>query len=155
MTPLPTMTILARTLTALLTLVVALAAQAGPLVDATKTCLADSTTGKDRKVLARWVFVSMAAHPEIRSLAQVTSTDGEQSSKAVGELFTHLIVESCAEQVRAMVKGEGPDSMRTAFEFLGGLAMQELTANPEVRTSISGFERFVDRARVAAVLDAR
>ena len=46
-------------------------------------------------------------------------------------------------------------SLRTTFEFLGALAMQELTASPEVKNSVSMFERFVDRSRISAVLDDR
>jgi hypothetical protein len=27
------------------------------------SCMADSSTGKDRKELARWIFVAMSSHP--------------------------------------------------------------------------------------------
>jgi len=54
-----------------------------------------------------------------------------------------------------MVKNEGSESLRSAFEFLGSLAMQELSTNTEVKTALMSFERFVDRSKVAAVLDSK
>ena len=35
-------------------------------IEATKTCLSDNTSGKDRKLLAKWIFLAMAAHPEFK-----------------------------------------------------------------------------------------
>jgi hypothetical protein len=144
-----------RTLLAILALILSSSVQAGPQADAAKTCLADSTNGKDRKVLAKWIFLSIAAHPEIKTLSRATDVDAEQASRAVGTLFTRLIAENCPNEIRAMVKSEGAASLRTTFEFLGGLAMQELTASPEVKTSVSLFERFVDRSRISAILEDR
>ena len=33
------------------------------------TCVADNTSGKQRKDLARWVFFAMAAHPDFAAYA--------------------------------------------------------------------------------------
>jgi hypothetical protein len=144
-----------RTFIAFLAIACSFPALAGPSGDAAKSCFADSTNGKDRKALARWIFLGMAAHPEIRTLSRATSDDADQSSKAVGSLFTRLLTENCSGEVRAMVKNEGSESLRSAFEFLGALAMQELSTNPEVKTALMSFERFVDRSKVAAVLDSK
>jgi hypothetical protein len=46
--------------------------QAQQPADALSTCFADRTSGKDRKDLARWIFLAMAAHPEMKEQATPT-----------------------------------------------------------------------------------
>lgn len=128
---------------------------AGPYLDAANQCLADSTTGKDRKVLARWIFVAMAAHPEIREASAVSKEAAELSSRETGRLFTKLLTENCANEMRALVKNEGQQSVQQTFQILGQLAMQELMTNKEVTSSISAFQQYVDARRISEVLEAR
>src|SRR5664279_2796944 len=118
-------------------------------------CLADNTTGKDRKDLARWIFVAMAAHPEIRDLARVSPEAGEKASREMGALVTRLLSESCPKEVQSVARGEGGQAMKKAFETLGRLAMLELTSNAEVGASVAGFERYVDKAKLTAVFESK
>lgn len=136
---------------AALVLIAAVPALAGPATDSLAACLADSTTGKDRKDLARWIFAGMSAHPEMQDIANSTAATRERTSQAVGLLFTRLISESCSSQFRA-ARAESSQSIVVAFDALGKLAMQELMSNTEVRKAISGFEQFVDRKKVDAAL---
>lgn len=121
---------------------------AGPSVDSLLRCLADNTTGRDRKDLARWMFVAMAAHPEMHDLANVTPTTGDQVSQTVGALLTRLMTDTCRPQLQAAVKAEGREGVSAAFESLGKLAMQELMTNKEVRTALLGFDKYVDRKKL-------
>jgi hypothetical protein len=146
---------LIRILVATVAFSLCLPAVAGPDTAAVERCLSDNTNGKERKDLARWIFLSIAAHPEIKSLSKATREDNEQSSKVVAGLFTRLVSDNCSNEIRAMIKSDGPQSLSTAFEFLGRLAMQELTANPEVAASVSAFQRYVDRSKLSATLDPR
>jgi hypothetical protein len=130
-------------------------AAASPLSDAAGRCLGDNTTGKERKELARWVFIAMAAHPEIKSLSNASAEVGIEASKATARLFTRLIAENCPAEISALVKAEGPQSLRYAFEILGQIAMQELMTNKEVSASLTGFEQYTDRPRIAAVINAK
>lgn len=145
----------------LLPLALALGLAAAPLAQAQvqgeslAKCLADNTTGKDRKDLARWIFVAMASHPEIRDLASASEEAADQASRSMGALVTRLLAESCPREVQAVARGEGPMAMRRAFETLGQLAMMELTSNKDVAASITKFERYVDRAKVTGVLEGR
>lgn len=118
-------------------------------------CLADNTTGKDRKDLARWIFVAMAAHPEISELANANAAAAEQTSRAMGQLVTRLLTQACVKEVQAAAKAGGTVAMRQAFETLGQVAMMELTSNRDVAASISGFERYVDRAKISALMEGR
>jgi hypothetical protein len=136
-------------------LLLSAASQAGPAADTVIKCVSDNTTGKDRKELARWIFLAMAAHPELRDLAASSNEAEEHSSKTTGVLFTKLIADSCPTEFKAMIKAEGPQSMRVAFEALGQLAMQELMTNKNVMAGATNFERHVDKTRVSSVLDAK
>lgn len=121
---------------------------AGPAVDALGQCLSDNTSGKDRKNLAKWIFVGMAAHPEIQASARIDPATVESAQRAAGDLVTRLLGSACTRESQAAVKAEGLEGAKLAFEFLGKIAMQELMTNPSVNTTINGFERFVDRQAI-------
>lgn len=127
-------------------------ASAASLVENASTCLADNTNGKDRKDLARWIFLAMASHPDIKSLSAATPEAADQASRTAGALFTRLLAENCANELRALAKAEGPGAMKKAFEFLGQLAMQELMSNREVAGNLTAFERYVDVNRITQAL---
>lgn len=132
-----------------------LSAQAGPKAEALAACLGDSTNGKDRKDLARWIFVAMASHPENKDLSNVTQAARDGADEAAARLFMVLLTERCQVQAREAIQTEGQAGMVTAFQTLGALAMQELMTNPEVATAVSGFERRIDRAKMEAALGGK
>lgn len=144
-----------KTLLALCLTLTSFAAAAGPHTANFSNCLADNTTGKERKELARWIFVAMAAHPEMRDLSKVTPGTREGMNKAMGTLVTKLIAENCPKEAQLAVKHDGGESFRTAFELLGKLAMQELMTNPEVNTTIQGFQPYVDRKKLESTFNGK
>ncbi|MGL4603583.1 MAG: hypothetical protein ACRCU9_05490 [Iodobacter sp.] len=131
--------------------ITALPASAGADTDALATCLADNTTGKDRKDMARWVFVGMSAHPEIRSLSNVTEKDREDLDKTMAALLTKLIVKNCPSQAKTAMQSEGAAAFQAAFGAIGKLAMQELMTNPEVNSSFSRFSKYMDKNKIDSV----
>ncbi len=141
----------------LLALAVALPlpALAGPKATALAACLGDNTTGKDRKDLARWIFIAMATHPENKDLSNVTQAARDGADEAAARLFTALLTERCQVQAREAVQAEGQAGMVAAFQTLGALAMQELMTNPDVAAAVSGFERRIDRAKMEAALGSK
>jgi hypothetical protein len=136
-------------------LCVALGAQAQPPVEAFARCIADSTTGRDRKDLARWLFVAMGAHPEMRAIASIAPTANEDASRAAGLMFTRLVTETCPKEARAAVQVAGPTAFQSAFTVLGQLAMQELMTDKDVAAGMSAIERHIDAAKVQAVLSTK
>ena len=116
-----------------------------------QSCLSDHTSGKDRKLLGRWIFLAIGAHPEIARLSNATPADHEATSKEFADLLTRLVTEDCAGPLRTLASADGADSMRLAFEYLGGIAMQELMGNDKVNAAISGFEKHVDQRKLAEV----
>ena len=136
----------------LLVLFASAGVHAGPQSDELTRCFANSTTGKDRTDLARWVFVGMASHPDMAAVTSISPATRESASKAIGTLFTRLVAESCAVETKAAVQAEGQKALRSGFEVLGRLAMQELMANPNVAAAFSAPEKYIDRAKVTAAL---
>ena len=125
--------------------IIASSAIAGPATNALITCMADNTTGKDRKDLARWIFVGMSVHPEIQSLSKVTETDRDQLDRKMAAIVTRLLTENCQVQAKlAMEKEAGEAPLKAAFGVMGRLAMQELMTNPEIQSAFTGFAKYLD-----------
>jgi len=129
-----------------------LAAQAQSPVDTLSKCVADNTSGKDRKDLARWLFVAMGAHPEMRAIASIAPAASEDASRSAGQLFTRLLADSCPKEASAAVRASGQVAIQTAFGTLGQLAMQELMTDPEVAASMGRLQAHMDSSRIQAVL---
>lgn len=125
--------------------------QANPQADALGNCVAESTTGRDRKDLARWLFVAMSAHPEMKSISSVSGTAVEDASRVAGGLFTRLLAETCAAQVKAAIKVNGPSAIQSAFTVLGELAMQELMTDKDVAATMGVLERHLDKQKLEAL----
>jgi hypothetical protein len=138
-------------------LAVPVSAQGQEPVNALTTCLADNTSGKDRKDLAKWVFFAMAAHPEIRQYADANvAAAADDSSQTMAALVTRLLTDSCVNEVRAVVKaGPGSQALELAFRSLGELAMKELMADKAVQDSLGLFARYVDQTRLTEALTGK
>jgi len=121
---------------------------AGPTTDALTACLADNTTGRDRKDMARWVFVGMSSHPEIQTLSNVTKENREELDRMMATLITRLLTDSCRAQAKLAMEKDGNAAFQSAFGAIGKLAMQELMSNPEVSTSFSRFAKYMDQNKI-------
>jgi hypothetical protein len=128
-------------------------AQSVSSIDAAGTCLADNTSGRDRKDLVMWVFLAMSKHPEIRTASAATPKMDDDSNRMVGALFTRLVAEDCRSEIRAMIKEHGPSSISKAFEVLGRVAMQELMSHPDVESAFSGLDQYTDKAKLEPVFE--
>jgi hypothetical protein len=130
-------------------------AWATPATDALGRCLTDSTTGKDRKDLATWIFVAMSTHPELATIAKASPADADAAHRTVGALVTRLLADACPSETRAVVQSEGARGMGAAFEHLGRIAMQELITNEQVAANIGAFERYLDKPRIDRAVSAK
>jgi hypothetical protein len=131
--------------------IIASSAIAGPATDSLVTCMADNTTGKDRKDMARWIFVIMSAHPEIQRFSKVSETDRDQLGRIMAAIVTRLLIEDCQVQAKLAMEKEGDDApLKTAFGVMGKLAMQELMANPEVNSAATSFAKYLDTKKLSS-----
>jgi hypothetical protein len=127
-------------------------AAAGPATEALISCMSDNTTGKDRKELARWVFVGMSIHPQIQSLSNVTESDRDQLDKTMAAIVTRLLTENCQTQAKIALEKERSEApIQKAFSVMGQLAMQELMANPEVKSTFTRFAKYLDVKKLQSV----
>lgn len=135
-----------------LALCVVVPAYAGTYTDAMSRCLANSTTGKDRTDLARWVFSGMAQHPDMADMAAISAEVRDSTNRTAGLLYNRLLTEACSKEFRAAVQNEGDSAAKSAFEQLGRLAMQELLSNPSVAAAFSTPEKYVDRDKLRSIM---
>jgi hypothetical protein len=132
--------------------------QAAQPADALKTCLTDNTSGRDRKDLAKWIFLAMAAHPELKQYAGPSTVEAtDESSRMMASLIMRLLTQSCLAETQAVVRSsQGSEtlsqSFRIAFESLGKLAMQELMNDKDVQGSMAQFEHHFDQKRFVEAL---
>jgi hypothetical protein len=126
------------------------ALQPQPPAAALQTCLADNTSGKDRKDLAKWIFLAMAAHPEMKEHAAgaTYAAAADESSRRIAGMVVRLLAESCLKETRTVVQtGQITQSFEVAFSRLGELAMQELMSDKSVLAAMSQFEKYMDQKR--------
>jgi hypothetical protein len=131
-----------------------LSALAEPITSDLTTCVTDHATGRDRKDMARWIFVSMSTHPEMKDLSAVTPEAREAANKGMAALVTRLLTEQCAAQARALfAQGtSAPDAFSTSFAALGQVAMQELMSDSNVNAANGAFTKYLDRQKFETAL---
>lgn len=142
-----------KSLLLLLPLCFASLSYAGPAADAVGACLANSTTGKDRVNLARWVFAAMTKHPEVSNISNLAPEKLEEINMTNGKLLTRLLSEDCRNEIKIATDLEDPAAIKSAFESLGRLAMLELMSNPAVGAEFtSGLSKYVDMKKIQEAL---
>jgi hypothetical protein len=128
---------------------------AAAATDALTTCVTDSTTGKDRKDLAQWIFVAMSAHPDMQPLSKVTDDKRDEMNKKMAAMVTRILAESCNAEAKAAIATDGPTSFEASFKVLGGLAMQELMTNPSVKSAFDQYSKYLDSAKFEAAFSKK
>jgi hypothetical protein len=114
------------------------------------TCLADSLNGKERKLLVKWIYFSMATHPELKANSIITEADRESSNKATGSLITRLFVQNCPKEAKLAQKSD-PMAIQKAFEFVGQVAMQEIMTDQNVIAAIGSYIKYADQNKINAL----
>lgn len=117
-------------------------------------CLVDALNGKERKNLAKWIFFSIAAHPEIKTFANVTAQDIKASDEFVGKLVTRLLTVNCPDDLRK-ANASDPMAVQKAFELVGQVAMQELMANQDVLKAITNYANYADKEKINKTLSGK
>ena len=123
-------------------------AHAGLYSDDLSRCLVEKTTKEDRVALVRWMFAAASSHPAVASLSKVTPEQLDSANKSLAELFTRLMTESCHEQAKKALQYEGMATIQTSFAVLGQVAGSELFASPEVKQSMGGLDKYIDKKKL-------
>lgn len=120
---------------------------ASSTTEALNSCVADNTSGRDRKDLAQWIFVAMTAHPDIKPLSSVTEANRDDIDKKLAALATRLMTDSCKVETKAAMRADGGAAIEAAFGALGELAMKELMTNSAVNASVSRYGKYLDKSK--------
>ena len=124
---------------------------AGTYSDELAQCLVQSTSEQDRAELVRWIFLVLSKHPALKSIAAGDPGQIDHANRALAQLMTRLITESCRAQTRKVIKYEGTEAMKKSFGVLGRVAARNLFANSEVTHALSGFTHYLDKKKLESV----
>ena len=124
---------------------------AGPYSDALAQCLVKSTSEQDRAQLVRWIFLVLARHPALKSIAANDAAALDDANRALASLMTRLITESCRTQTQKVIEYEGTEAMKKSFGVLGRVAARNLFANPQVTHAMTGFAKYLDKKKLESV----
>jgi hypothetical protein len=114
-------------------------------------CMINSLNGKERKNLAKWIFLSMAAHPSIKPFLNATANDIQESDQYIGQLITRLLADDCPNELKAAYQSD-PKAVENAFELVGKIAMQELMTNKETMNALTNYFIYADQEKISNIL---
>jgi hypothetical protein len=125
---------------------------AGSNFELLERCFANSTTGKNRIDLMRWMYAAIASHPELIDISAVSSVKQEEINKAAGALFERLLINECSKEVKVIIQSDDRKAFTAAFKSLMKLSMQELIG-PVAEENIAGIMKFVDPKKLNALAE--
>lgn len=123
-------------------------AQAGAASDALGKCLVQSSSGKDRTAFVQWMFVALAANPDVQPFSKATSEDQARVSKGAAAVFERLILTDCRKESVAAVR-EGGNVFSLAFEQFGRAAVGDMLSDPATAAVFTSLDKYTDRAKFA------
>lgn len=115
-------------------------------------CLVNATTPADQVVFMKWMFATLALHPAVSSMANISDKEREDANRETGALFTAMLAEKCPSQVRDVVMFDGPQAIESAFEVFGRSAMMGLMANDKVAAGLQDFSKYIDEKKLQQVM---
>jgi len=137
-------------------LATASAAFAGPYSDTLGKKLVSSTTSQEKALFVRWMFVAMALHPDLKDMSSITPAQREEANRAVANLMTKMLTQTCAVEAKEAVKYEGASAIEGAFNLFGQIAARELFTNKEVSGGLAELQKYFDsKAIEQALSDAK
>lgn len=128
---------------------------AGLYADDMGRCLVSATSAKDKTDLVRWIFANSALHPEVASIASLSTEQRDAISKVAGALLQRLLTQDCRKQTQEALKYEGGIAMQLAFQVLGQVAMAELMSNAAVNKGFADLRRFLDETKLRELAPAQ
>jgi hypothetical protein len=117
-------------------------------------CVSMHTTGADRILTARWLFVMMAASPQISDLSAVTAERKKDLDQGFARLFTRLVTKDCAGEVRPLAAANLQDAFEEVGKALGETAMNELVHGKEVDKAMGAYTDFISEDDFKAFMES-
>lgn len=115
-------------------------------------CLVSHTNKSDRTMLIKWLFAQMALSPDVAPMVRVSPSLRDKLNRQAGDLFTRLLTADCPRQTTLAYDAEGEAAIEYGFQILGQVAGRGLMQDPHVKVGLSGFSKYIDKAKLKAVL---
>lgn len=125
---------------------------AGPYTDALSMCLVKQTTEADKTMLVKWIFATIALHPEVESMAVVSYEQRDALNEQFASLVQRLLTESCRTEAGEALKYEGNAAIEGGFNILGQVATRELFTNPVVSQGMAEIAKYMDESAFESLL---
>lgn len=119
-------------------------AYAGPASEALGACFIQSTSGRDRDTLVKWLFYTMSMNPRIKDIVNSTPTEREKYTKLTASLYDRLVFVDCKQETLIAIREDGAESLVKSFKMLGEMAAVELMTDPAVAKESSELNKYVD-----------
>lgn len=126
-----------------------------PAQDALSRCLVDSTSPEDRRVLVKWVFSTLAQHPDIATMARIDPAQRDLAERQAARVFERLLTEKCTAPLKVAIKQSGTDAIGKSFEALGSAATGELLQNGQVVGAGAGLMKHLNAQKIMLSLIAQ
>ncbi len=127
-------------------------AAAGTYSDDLTKCLMSATSAQDKSELVRWIFATVALHPDVTAMASVTDAQRADLNAKTARLFERLVTETCKTQTQAAVRNEGVVAIQSSFRSFGETATRELVSNPKVANGLTNTASNLDLFKLMQVL---
>lgn len=127
-------------------------AVAGTYTNDLTKCLVSSASPDDKSILVRWMFATVALHPDVTAMASVTDAQRAELNSKTARLFERIVTDTCKTQTQAAVRNEGPAALQTSFRSFGEAATRELVTNPKVAAGLSNTASNLDPIKLMTVL---
>jgi hypothetical protein len=116
-------------------------------------CLVEKTSKTDQTYLVKWVFAAVSAGSEVKAMSSISQEQRTAYTLGVGKLMTRLLTVDCRAETVKAVKYDGPQSIETAFELLGKVAMQGMLSDPAVAEELGGLTKGADLDALGKVFE--
>lgn len=123
-----------------------------PQTQTLSACIEQSTTPEDGTLLIRWIFIAMARHPSVNSLASIPDAERVSINRQTGALLNRLILDACPDEARAALLVDGERAMVAPFESFGRRAMEGIMAHPDVEASVAEMASYLDEERLGQLM---
>jgi hypothetical protein len=118
-------------------------------------CIVANLSASDRQDLARWVFLSMAVHPEVKQFSVEGTEPAQAAARKVGALFTRILRDRCAKEINEAARAGGPPVVQSAINFFAQIGVQELMINKDVLSALGSFSQFADKEGIERAARAK
>lgn len=134
---------------------------AGEHANRLSQCLVSNTTAADKEILTRWVFTTLAKHPNLATSPNMTDLTSiaqdvrSGANREMAQLVEKFIYDKCNSQLKAAVKNEGPMAIQTSIRSYVEQTGREILQHPSVAGSIGGVASQMDAKKLFEALMAQ